>query len=75
MIKSRRKVSGGQAAVQSLRKEKVLFIHNPVDKAFENLNIYKKKNFKHDLFFALSHGVHRGTLKYGKSDNREFLLR
>ena len=27
------------------------------------------------MFFALSHGVHRGTLKYGKSDNREFLLR
>ena len=27
------------------------------------------------MFFALSHGLHRGTLKYGKSDNREFLLR
>jgi hypothetical protein len=63
------------SSIKSLRKEKVLFIPNPVDKAFENLNIYKKKNFKHDLFFALSHGVHRGTLKYGKSDNREFLLR
>ena len=46
-----------------------------MDEAFENLNIYKKKIFKYDLFFALSHGVHRGTLKYGKKDNREFLLR
>jgi glycosyltransferase involved in cell wall biosynthesis len=63
------------SSIKSLGKEKVLFIPNPVDEAFENLNIYKKKNFKHDLFFALSHGVHRGTLKYGKSDNREFLLR
>ena len=63
------------SSIKSLRKEKVLFIPNPVDEAFENLNIYKKKNFKHDLFFALSHGVHRGTLKYGKSDNREILLR
>ena len=63
------------SSIKSLRKKKVLFIPNPVDEAFENLNIYKKKFFKHDLFFALSHGVHRGTLKYGKSDNREFLLR
>ena len=63
------------SSIKSLGKEKVLFIPNPVDEAFENLNIYKKKFFKHDLFFALSHGVHRGTLKYGKSDNREFLLR
>ena len=63
------------SSIKSLRKKNVLFIPNPVDEAFENLNIHKKKFFKHDLFFALSHGVHRGTLKYGKSDNREFLLR
>ena len=30
------------------------------------------KNYKYDLFFALSHGVHRGNLKKGKTDNREF---
>ena len=63
------------SSIKSLRKKKVLFIPNPVDEAFENLNIYKKKILKYDLFFALSHGVHRGTLKYGKSDDREFLLR
>ena len=27
------------------------------------------------MFFALSHGVHRGTLKSGKTDNRESILR
>jgi glycosyltransferase involved in cell wall biosynthesis len=63
------------SSIKSLNKKKVLFIPNPVDKTFENLNIYKKKFFKYDLFFALSHGVHRGTLKPGKSDNREFLLK
>ena len=33
-----------------------------------------KKHHKYDLFFALSHGVHRGTLKKGKTDNREIFL-
>jgi glycosyltransferase involved in cell wall biosynthesis len=63
------------SSIKSLQKHNVFFIPNPVDASFENLNIYKKKFFKHDLFFALSHGVHRGTLKYGKSDDREILLR
>ena len=62
------------SSLKSINKNNVLFIPNPVDEAFENLNIYKKKIFKNDLFFALSHGVHRGTLKSGKLDNREFLL-
>jgi hypothetical protein len=62
------------SAIKSLDSNKVLFIPNPVDEAFENLKIYKNKYYKHDLFFALSHGVHRGTLKSGKSDDREFLL-
>ena len=63
------------SSISSLNKKNVLFIPNPVDETFENLNIYKKKFFKNDLFFALSHGVHRGTLKQGKSDDREIFLR
>ncbi len=59
------------ASVKSLSNKNVFFIPNPVDNTFENLKIYKKKFFKYDLFFALSHGVHRGTLKKGKTDNRE----
>jgi hypothetical protein len=62
------------SAIKSLNSKDVLYIPNPVDEAFENLNIYKKKFYKYDLFFALSHGVHRGTLKSGKSDDRELLL-
>ena len=57
-----------------LNRKNIHFIPNPVDEAFENLNIFNKKQPKYDLFFALSHGVHRGTLKKGKKDNREFFL-
>ena len=63
------------SSLKSLNKNKVLFIPNPVDETFENLNIYKKKFYKYDLFFALSHGVHRGSLKAGKIDDREYFLR
>ena len=45
------------------------FIPNPADKSFETLNNFNK-NCNMDVFFALSHGVHRGTLKRGKYDDR-----
>ena len=50
------------------------FIPNPADEAFEVLNNYKYDCEK-DLFFAMSHGVHRGTLKKGKYDDREIILK
>ncbi|MDC0167094.1 glycosyltransferase [Candidatus Pelagibacter sp.] len=50
------------------------FIPNPADKSFEILENYKHDCF-HDLFFAMSHGVHRGKLKKGKHDNRENFLK
>ena len=49
------------------------FIPNPADPSFETLEIYKE-NGLYDLFFAMSHGVHRGNLKYGKFDKREIFL-
>jgi len=49
------------------------YIPNPVDKSFETLQNFKNTK-KNDLFFAMSHGVHRGNLKKGKSDNREIFL-
>jgi glycosyltransferase involved in cell wall biosynthesis len=46
------------------------FMPNPCDHSFETL-----KNYEHDclydVFFAMSHGVHRGGLKKGKFDDRE----
>ena len=45
------------------------FIPNPADSSLETLNNYNK-DCNMDVFFALSHGVHRGVLKSGKYDDR-----
>jgi len=50
------------------------FIPNPADKSFETLENYKI-NPENDVFFAMSHGVHRGVLKKGKFDDREIILK
>ena len=47
-----------------------LFIPNPCDESFEILSNYNK-DCNYDVFFAMSHGVHRGELKSGKIDDRE----
>ena len=56
------------------KKTKNYFIPNPADFSFETLN-----NFNHecsnDVFFALSHGVHRGNLKIRTTDDREKFLK
>ena len=49
------------------------YMPNPYDESFEILDNSKKKQNK-DLFFAMSHGVHRGILKKGKHDEREIIL-
>ena len=53
------------------KKYKVFYIPNPADESLENLKIYNKKHCDNDIFFAMSHGVHRGTLKKRKFDRRE----
>ena len=53
------------------KKYKIFYLPNPVDKSFETLENYKNKNFNNDVFFAMSHGVHRGVLKKRKFDERE----
>ncbi len=50
------------------------FLPNPSDVSFEYLDNSKEKR-KNDLFFAMSHGVHRGKLKKGKYDDREKILK
>jgi len=41
----------------------------PVDKNIECFDVYKLNPFN-DVFYAMSHGVNRATLKEGKIDNR-----
>ena len=47
-----------------------MFMPNPTDPSFEVLNNYENNHCSMDVFFALSHGVHRGILKRGKYDER-----
>jgi len=56
-----------------LKNENSYFIPNPSDKSFEILENYKN-SCNVDVFFALSHGVHRGVLKSGKIDDRIIFL-
>ena len=49
------------------------YIPNPCDSSFETLKNYNKECYN-DVFFAMSHGVHRGGLKKGKTDDRELFI-
>ena len=49
------------------------FLFVPVDKNIECLNVHTLNPVK-DLFYAMSHGVNRATLKKGKSDSRIHFL-
>jgi len=56
------------------KSKKIFYMPNPVDASFETLHNYKSSNFNNDVFFAMSHGVHRGILKKGKFDEREIFI-
>ena len=61
-----------------LKKQKVKinnlhYLFVPVDKNIECFNVSKKRPTK-DLFYAMSHGVNRATLKKGKNDSRIHFL-
>ena len=63
---------------KSLKFKKIkplYYLPNPVDESFEKLKNYKNNHFNYDVFFAMSHGVHRGVLKKGKFDERENFIR
>ena len=53
---------------------RIYYMPNPVDESFERLHNYRFDNFNNDVFFAMSHGVHRGVLKKGKFDKREVFI-
>ena len=55
-------------------KHRIFYLPNPVDVSFETLKNYENKYFNNDVFFAMSHGVHRGVLKNGKFDERENII-
>ena len=58
---------------QNVKIKNLHFLFIPVDKNIECFNVSKKKPIK-DLFYAMSHGVNRATLKKGKNDSRIHFL-
>jgi hypothetical protein len=52
----------------------VHFLMTPVDKNIECFDVYNLKP-ENDIFYAMSHGVNRATLKTGKIDNRVIFLK
>jgi len=63
------------AEINSNIKKNVSYIPNPCDNSIDNLKIDKIKDPIYDLFFAMSHGQHRGVLKKFYTDNREFFIK
>ena len=49
---------------------KTFYIPNVCDSSIDLLENYKYENLPYDIFFALSHGQHRGGLKKGYKDER-----
>ena len=58
---------------QKIKIKNLHFLFIPVDKNIECFNVSKKHPIK-DLFYAMSHGVNRATLKKGKIDSRIHFL-
>ncbi len=56
------------------KKYKIFYMPNPADSSFETLKCYDNKHPIFDVFFAMSHGVHRGILKKGKYDKRSLII-
>ncbi len=53
--------------------KKVHFFMTPVDENIECFDVYNLKP-SNDVFYAMSHGVNRATLKIGKTDSRVIFL-
>tara|TARA_B100000989_G_scaffold191632_1_gene144404 strand:+ start:254 stop:2359 length:2106 start_codon:yes stop_codon:yes gene_type:complete len=54
--------------------QNIHFFMTPVDKNIECFEVYKLRPYN-DVFYAMSHGVNRATLKEGKTDNRVNFLK
>lgn len=54
--------------------DKTFFIPNVCDRSIDILENYKFFDLKYDIFFALSHGQHRGGLKKGYIDERSVFI-
>ncbi len=57
------------------RIDNSFYMPNPCDKSLDYLENFRENKI-FDIFYAISHGVHRGNLRPGKNDEREkFILK
>jgi len=56
------------------KNKNIFYIPNPSDISIDNLKIDQINNNIYDIFIALSHGQHRGSLKRFFKDEREDLI-
>ena len=54
----------------TLQTNQNFYIPNVCDSSIDYLENYNFEHLEYDIFFALSHGQHRGFLKKGYKDER-----
>ena len=62
-------VTTNSSKIDFVNREKTFFIPNPIDPSIDIYKNYLSEN-EFDIFIAISHGQHRGTLKKDFTDNR-----
>ena len=67
-------ITSSPEVLDFIDKDKTFFIPNVCDKSIDVLENYKFSDLEYDIFFALSHGQHRGGLKKGYIDERAIFI-
>jgi len=63
-------ITSDPSKLEFVDSDKTFFIPNVCDASIDTLENYKFFDLPYDIFFALSHGQHRGGLKEGHIDER-----
>ena len=67
-------ITSSPDAFDFIDKDKTFFIPNVCDRSIDILENYNFLDLSYDIFFALSHGQHRGGLKKGYTDERTVFI-
>jgi len=67
-------ITSDPSELEFIDKDKTFFIPNVCDKSIDILENYNYFDLPYDIFFALSHGQHRGGLKVGHIDERAIFI-
>ena len=67
-------ITSDPSKLEFIDNDKTFFIPNVCDASIDILENYKYLDLPYDVFFALSHGQHRGGLKEGHIDERAIFI-